>query len=67
MKTLTKEEMLEKALKVITEICPCYCKRNEDPFSIEIGNGLVLKNKDGKTITSGIGRVAEEMIKQYSK
>ena len=29
--------------------------------------GLVLNDKDGKTITSGINLVAEEMIKQYSK
>ena len=63
----TKQEKLEKALRTIVEICPCYYERNEDPFYLKIGNGLVLKNKDVKTITSGINLVAEEMIKRYSK
>ena len=62
----TKQEKLEKALRTIVEICPCYGKRNKDPFSIKIGNGLVLCNKRGHPITSGYNSVAEEMIKRYS-
>jgi len=54
---------IEDALKVIVKHCPCYGIRESDPISICIQNGLVLRNSDGRFITSGWDDVAKLLYK----
>jgi hypothetical protein len=61
-----KREIITQALVEITNICPCYGKRNNDPVTIAIENGLALYDSDGEFIASGIDDVAKVLVKKYS-
>ena len=60
-KQYIKREKLEKLLKELIIIIPCYGERDRDPLIIEIGNGLILSDKKG-FIASGCISVARELI-----
>ena len=60
-----KQQLVSEALRVILTHAPCYGKREEDPCFIEIGNGVILRNKDGWFLTAGHDNVAKVLVSRY--
>lgn len=70
MRKSQKQAEIEKALMTILNHCPCYGVRNEQPLSIEIGNGLALRDENGRIITIGTDNVSCALLrigKEYKK